>query len=235
VREIDDGLLVELRELVGQHAVIVMPGQHLTTDDEIRFAAKWGVPISRPGRSPLLALDSTERFRARPQGGGWHSDMSWASVTPYVTLLYGIRIPDVGGDTIIANECAAYESLPGQLRERISGMFAEHSHPNPPGSFAAGTTVHAVVRTIPETGRRALFVNPAFTQRIVGVGEDESRRLLWRLYRPATRPEVTYRHRWTPGDLLVWDNRCVLHYAIHDYTEPRLLHRITVQDPSAGK
>jgi taurine dioxygenase len=74
-----------------------------------------------------------------------------------------------------------------------------------------------------------VFVNPAFTQRICGLDEQRSRRTLWNLYRLATRPEVTYRHRWSAGDLLLWDNRCVLHYAIHDYTEPRLLHRITVQ------
>ena len=232
MRHVDDAALIELRQLVGQHGVIVVPGQQLTTDDEIRFASKWGVPIARPGRSALLALDSTERPGSRPQGGGWHSDMSWASVTPYATLLYGVTIPDVGGDTIIANECAAYDSLPEQLRERIAGLTAEHRHPNPPGKFAAGATSHPVVRVIPESGRRALFVNPAFTQQILGVNADEGRRLLWRLYRYATRPEVTYRHHWVPGDLLVWDNRCVLHYAIHDHSEPRLLHRITVQDPS---
>ncbi len=229
MRKVDDAVLVELRQLVGQHAVIVIPGQQLSTDDEIGFASRWGLPISLPGRSPVLTLDSTEARRAPPQGGGWHSDMSWAQATPYVTQLYGITIPALGGDTIIANECAAYDSLPDHLRERIIGLSAEHCHPNPPGRFASGVAVHPMVRVIPESGRRALFVNPAFTQRIVGLTEDESRRLLWMLYRFATRPEVTYRHRWTPGDLVVWDNRCVLHYAIHDYTEPRLLHRVTVQ------
>jgi taurine dioxygenase len=115
----------------------------------------------------------------------------------------------------------------------VEGLSAEHRHPKPPGPFAVGTAVHTVVRVIPETGRHALFVNPAFTQRLCGIEEEPSRRILWQLYRVATRPEVTYRHQWKPNDLLVWDNRCVLHYAIHDYRESRLLHRITVQDHDA--
>jgi taurine dioxygenase len=233
-RTIDDATFAKLRILVGQHAAVVLPGQQLSADDEIAFASRWGVPHARPGRSPIIGLDSTDTRRAQPQGGGWHSDLSWAPSTPYATLLYALTIPDVGGDTILANQCAAYDALPEQLRQRVDGLSAEHRHPNPPGKFAEGTSVHPVVRVIPESGRRALFVNPAFTQRLCGIDENQSRRLLWQLYRIATRPEVTYRHHWTPGDVLVWDNRCVLHYAIHDYTEPRLMHRITVHAPNAA-
>ena len=231
VRTIDDATVGELRDLVAQYAVVILPGQRLDTEDEVGFASRWGVPHARPGRSPILGLDSTDTRRARPQGGGWHSDMSWARETPYATFLYALTIPDVGGDTIFANQCAAYDSLPERLRPQIEGRSAEHRHPNPPGRFAGGTVVHPIVRVIPESGRSALFVNPAFTQQICDMSEEASRRVLWQLYRVATRPEVTYRHRWTTGDLVVWDNRCVLHYAIHDYTEPRLLHRITVHEP----
>lgn len=234
VRTVDDDTLSELRGLVGQHAALVLPAQHLNSEDEVTFASRWGVPHALPGRSPVIALDSTESRRGRPQRGGWHSDMSWAPATPYATFLYALTIPGVGGDTIIANQCAAYDALPDAVRELVESRAAEHHHPNPPGRFAVGTVVHPIVRVIPESGRSALFVNPAFTQRICGVSDQESRRLLWQLYRAATRPEVTYRHRWTAGDLLVWDNRCVLHYAIHDYTEPRLMHRITVREPTAA-
>jgi len=229
VRAVDDTTMGELRDLVARHAVVVLPRQHLEPEDEIAFASRWGVPHSRPGHSPIIALDSTDTRRDRPRGGGWHSDMSWAPTTPYATLLHALTIPDVGGDTIIANQCAAYDSLPDRLRSQIEGRSAEHRHPNPPGRFAAGTVVHPIVRVIPETGHRALFVNPAFTQRICDMSEPESRRVLWQLYRFATRPEVTYRHCWSAGDLVVWDNRCVVHYAIHDYTDPRLMHRITVK------
>jgi taurine dioxygenase len=233
VRTTDDETISALRRLVGQHAALVLPGQQLTRGDEETFASRWGTPQVLGGRSPIVTLDSTQSRRARPQGGAWHSDMSWAPETPYATFLYALTIPDVGGDTIVANQCAAHEALPGELRERIADLSAEHHHPDPPGRFASGTAIHPVVRLIPESGRRALFVNPAFTRRICGMDEQASRRLLWNLYRLATRPEATYRHRWTPGDLLIWDNRCVLHYAIHDYTEPRLLHRITVQPNSS--
>jgi taurine dioxygenase len=229
VRTINDQTVSALRRLVAEHAALVLPGQELTRDDEEAFASRWGTPNTFGGRSPIVTLDSTQPRRARSQGGAWHSDMSWAPETPYATFLYALTIPEVGGDTIVANQCAAYDALPDELRERIADLSAEHHHPNPPGRFASGTTIHPVVRRIPESGRRALFVNPAFTRRICGIDEQQSRRLLWNLYRLATRPEVTYRHRWTPGDLLIWDNRCVLHYAIHDYSDPRLLHRITVQ------
>ena len=229
VRAVDDDTIGELRRLVARHGVLVLPGQELTGADEEAFAARWGTPHAVGGRSPVVTLDSTKSRRARPQGGAWHSDMSWAPETPYATFLYALTIPHVGGDTIFANQCAAYDALPDERRDQLADLSAEHRHPNPPGRFASGTAIHPVVRCIPESGRRALFVNPAFTRRICGVDEPRSRRLLWNLCRLATRPEITYRHRWTPGDLLVWDNRGVLHYAIHDYTEPRLLHRITVR------
>ena len=235
IRTVDDETIGALRRFVGQHAAVVLPGQQLSRDDEVAFASRWGIPHGFGGRSPIVALDSTQSRRSRPQGGAWHSDMSWAPETPYATFLYALTIPEVGGDTIVANQCAAFDALPGELRDRIADLSAEHHHPNPPGRRASATAIHPVVRHIPENGRRSLFVNPAFTRRICGMDEPASRRLLWNLYRLATRPEVTYRHRWTPGDLLIWDNRCVLHYAIHDYTEPRLLHRITVQDPSATR
>jgi taurine dioxygenase len=227
VRAVDDDDMTTLRGLVGEHVALVLPEQHLTKAEHAAFAARWGVPDAFPGRSPVTPIDSEHR-RAEQQFGGWHSDRSWAQDTPYVTLLHAVTIPDVGGDTLVANQCAAYDLLPPSLAQRIASLTAEHRHPNPPGRFASGSSVHPVLRVIPETGCRALFVNPAFTRRICDVSDEESRRLLFRLYNLATRPEVTYRHRWSPGDLLVWDNRCALHYAVHDYDEPRVMHRVTV-------
>ena len=229
VRDIDDEAVAELRALVGEHCAVVLPGQHLTNDDEIAFAARWGRPHARPGHSGVATIDAEQR--PSKTSGAWHSDMSWAPVTPYATFLHAVTIPPVGGDTMFANQYAAYESLPEQLRQRISGLTAEHRHPNPPGRFAAGSSTHPLVRTIPETGRTALFVNPAFVRRIEGLDEVESRKLLFMLMRFATRPEVTYRHQWSPGDLLVWDNRSTLHYAVADYDEPRVMHRVTVREP----
>ncbi len=240
VEGVDDAMMAELKRLLGLHVVLVFPGQHLDPDAQIAFATRWGVPHQLPGTSGVATLDSTERADRRPRANAWHSDMSWARETPYVTLLQGVTIPSVGGDTIFANQCAAYDSLPEQLRTRVDGISAEHERPEGTARrrgmlrAAPGPSVHPVVRTIPETGRRALFVNPAFTRRVCGLDERAGQQLLRQLAWFATRPEVCYRHRWTTGDLVVWDNRCALHYAVADYDEPRLMRRVTVRDPALG-
>jgi taurine dioxygenase len=231
VRHLDGPALAWLRRLVDDHSVVVLRGQHLTPQDEIAFAARWGVPIGAPNRSPIVELDSPALTKGR-QFGGWHSDMSWSATPPYVSSLYALVVPSVGGDTLFANQCAAYAALPTPLRERIENLRAVHRHPDPPGRFATGRVVHSVAPTIPGTGRRTLFVNPVFTEAIDAVDEQQSRRLLMRLFVHATRPEFTYRHRWSVGDLIVWDNRTTIHYAVADYRERRVMHRITVHRPA---
>jgi len=231
VRHLDASTVAWLRGLVDDHSVVVLRGQHLTPEEEIAFACRWGVPIGAPNRSPIVELDSPALTKGR-QFGGWHSDMSWSPMPPYVSLLYALVVPAVGGDTLFANQCAAYAALPSPLRDRIDNLRAVHRHPDPPGRFAAGRSVHSIAPTIPDTGRRAIFVNPVFTAAIEAIDEQQSRRLLWRLFVHATRPEFTYRHRWSVGDLLVWDNRTTIHYAVADYRERRVMHRITVRQPA---
>jgi taurine dioxygenase len=164
-------------------------------------------------------------------------------------VLFGDTIPEVGGDTLYASMRAAYEALSPSMQEFLGGLTAIHSassayDPKTTGdakyrgeaaiSYTFSERIyeeveHPVVRTHPETGKRGLFVNPMFTQRIAQLSQDESEALLAFLYRHATRPEFTCRVRWRPGSLVIWDNRCTQHYAIDDYPDhERVMYRVTV-------
>ena len=155
-------------------------------------------------------------------------------------MLHAQRIPSSGGDTGYANQHLAYESLDRASRDKRR-MFRRHLATQKElvglNAFHVGKgfgehvpdSVHPVVRTHDETGRKALYVNPEFTSHIVDVSEHESERLLWPLWLHAITEEFTYRHRWSTGDLVIWDNRAVMHTAILDYEEPRSMSRIVIQ------
>jgi taurine dioxygenase len=165
------------------------------------------------------------------------------------SILYAIEIPPVGGDTLFASMAAAYDALSPSMRKRLRGLRAVHDFAvAAPASYSPevieqgdfdgrNRCLHPVVVTHPETGRRALFVNPGFTSHLQGFSREESRALLSFLYRHATRPEFVYRHRWRERDLLLWDNRCLMHYAVADYEGKgdRHMHRTTViAEPPVG-
>jgi taurine dioxygenase len=176
-------------------------------------------------------------------GGIWHSDTAYLPSPPMATMLVAREVPPVGGDTLFANMYAAYESLAPETRDSIDALRAVNSSALADVSKtredrirergATDTEVfeaeHPVVRTHPETGRRALYVNPAHTARFVGRTEDESAPLLQELFAHATRPEHTCRFRWEVGSLALWDNRCTWHNPMNDYHgHTRILHRITL-------
>jgi taurine dioxygenase len=181
--------------------------------------------------------------RARA-GNYWHSDVSFREHPAAASLLYAIEIPASGGDTMFANMYRAYETLSEGMQRILDGVRAVHDF-----AVAAATSgtyrpdqledsdfdgrnrcVHPVVIGHPETGRKALFVNPGFTAGLHGFAADESAAVLRFLFDHATRPEVVYRHRWAKNDLVVWDNRCLMHYAVADYdgVGDRYMHRATV-------
>jgi taurine dioxygenase len=144
-------------------------------------------------------------------------------------------VPALGGDTAFADQHVAYDSLSDGLRHVLDGLHAVHASSDfarvvGKDPKAAPRAVHPVVRTHPDTGRKALYLCRAFTERFEDMTRSESRGLLEFLFERSVRPDFTWRHRWSAGDLVLWDNRSLLHYAIHDHgDEPRLLHRITVQ------
>lgn len=235
--------------------VIVFRDQRLSPDAHESFSARFG-PLKGhvlkqyllPGRQFTLVLSNKkvngEAVGLEDAGRYWHSDVSYEDVPPMASMLYGLEIPPTGGDTLFANQYAAYTNLPQALKDRIAGLKARHVFnygkiQAEPGSARKPLTeeqqkqlagaVHPVVRTHPESGRKALYVSPGFTVAIEGLAADESKSLLQELIGYATAPEVIYRHVWKPFDAVLWDNRCLMHHATtYDPTYTRHMHRTTI-------
>jgi taurine dioxygenase len=251
---LDDATMEQLRAAFLTHLVLVFPGQgHITQAEHVAFSRLWGPVQVMPGRHlpghPEL-IEIAQRH-GTPVGIGnpqalahesarlartdiWHSDQSYEPHPAIGSLLLAREIPSAGGDTMFANQYAAYETLSPGMQRMLRGLRAIHSGE---GYYRitgldpadAPVTPQPVVRTHPETGRLALFVNRIWTTHFEDMTVEESRQLLEYLYAHAVEPCFTFRHRWQLGDLLMWDNRCVQHYAVHDYgDETRVMHRATV-------
>ena len=222
------------------HHVLVFRDQRITPDEHVRFSQRFGplqIHVQRKfqlaGHPPVLVV-SNIRENGQPIGLGdaghfWHSDLSYKERPSLGSLLHAQELPSEGGDTLFADQHAAYEALPSALKARIDKMQAEHSYlarydelrarnPWRPALTQAQIdevrpVIHPVVRTHPETGRKALFVSEHFNTRILGLAESDSRLLLQELFAASTQPRLQYRHRWQPHDLVFWDNRSVVHLA----------------------
>lgn len=254
-REPDAALADRLRALLWEHQVLVFPGQFLDIPAQKRLTEVFGslqvVPYVTPSAEDpavIAVLKEADERRISVFGGDWHSDFSFLEQPPAGSLLSAVEVPPFGGDTLWSSQVAAWETLPEELRAQVRGRRAIHSGAPygrkaaaPPGGGLSRSigitrgdpeadreTLHPLVRRHPESGSEALFVNPIYTRGIEGLAAAEAAALLDRLYRHATRPDFTCRHRWRAGDLVIWDNRTTLHYAINDYDgHRRLLHRTT--------
>lgn len=222
------------------HHVLVFRNQRITPQQQIDFSRRFGslqVHVLRqfqlPGHPEVLVVSNIVE-NGQPIGLGdaghyWHSDLSYKERPSLGSLLHAQELPDEGGDTLFANMHLAWDTLPTSLRRAVLGRRAEHSYLakyeelrqrspwRPKLSEAQVAEVapveHPVVRTHPETGRKALFVSEHFTTRIVGLPDDESRDLLAQLFAHSVLPEHLYRHRWQAHDMVFWDNRSVMHLA----------------------
>ena len=247
---LDDQVVEEIHRAFLDHHVLFFRNQELTPEAQMAFGRRFGELGTHPfvaGRSdhPEVIELVTEPDDKVNFGGGWHTDVTFLEEPDLGSILYAVEVPPYGGDTLFADQQAAYEALPEATRVKLDGLVALHS-PVPQygvGGYstqsrsmqttnADGTdraTRHPVVRTHPETGRKGLYVNRAFTIGIDGMPPDESARLLEKLFAQATREAFTCRFRWRPGSLAMWDNRCVQHYALHDYKGwRRHMRRITI-------
>lgn len=188
--------------------------------------------VTRPQRSvPEIFVISNVSENGEPIGAlgngelTFHSDLSYLPLPGSLSIVHAVEVPREGGDTQWANAYAAYDALPVELKERVVGLKAVHRH----GEEAQNPDVpasHPIVRTHPETKRRAMFVSPQFTRYIESMPRDESDALLNELLRHVTRPEFVWTHKWRPGDLVVWDNRCTMHRReAFNPTERRILKR----------
>lgn len=178
------------------------------------------------------------RITKIPAGAFWHSDLSYEENPSDAIFLYATHLPSQGGDTMVANMCLAYETLPHNLKQKIDGLTATHRW----GWNTGGGTpklseeqekthpdvIHPVVRSHPRTGRSVLYVNPGYTMKINELEWDESQDLLDKLFTHALKPEFQYRHHWQLGSMIGLDNRASMHCAVNDYTEPRQMLRMIV-------
>ncbi|WP_432585147.1 TauD/TfdA family dioxygenase [Streptomyces sp. HD1123-B1] len=244
--ELDPALFTDINAALLEHKALIFRGQQLDDAAQLRFASLFGelttahptVP-SVDGQPSILPVDAEEGIRANR----WHTDVTFVRTPPKVSTLRGIVVPPYGGNTLIANAAAAYRDLPEPLRHLADSLWAVHTneydYAEPPRSeraaehrrrFVSRTyrTAHPVVRVHPESGERGLFIG-GFAQSFLGLGPSESRDLLRILQSYVVRPENIVRVAWSPGDVVVFDNRITQHYAPDDYGDlPRLLHRATV-------
>ena len=230
-----------LQQAHWQHHVLVFRDQRITPSQHVAFSRRWGplqIHVLRQfqlaGHPEILQVSNIRDAQGNPEGLGdagqlWHSDLSYKEVPSLGSLLHAQELPSEGGDTLFADQHAAYDALPDALKKQLEGLEAEHSYllhyetmraksPWRPKLTQAQINevkpaVHPVVTTHPGNGRKALFVSEHFTSRIVGLPEDESRDLLAQLFAHSTQPQFVYRHQWQPHDLVFWDNRSVLHLA----------------------
>jgi len=236
---IDDATCEQLQRAFLEHHVLVFRDQKLLPEQQIAFGERWGELHIHPivphleGHPPILPIDNHGKRRTITEV--WHSDVTFEERPPMASLLYALEVPEAGGDTLFANQHAVYDRLSPGLQRMLEGLRAVHSGRGLASATGKGEQwklhgrTHPVVRTHPETGRKALFVNSAFTIGFEDMTAEESRPLLAWLCRQAVTPDVTMRHRWRKGDLVMWDNRSVQHYAIHDYGDAqRRMHRVTV-------
>ncbi len=234
-----DGQFAEIWTAFATHSVLVFPDQHLSVEEHEAFGARWGeFSVSpyvtylddHPGVLPL-----TNRGKAHTVTENWHSDSTFLPSPPAATILSAREVP-LGGDTMWSNQYLAYDSLSEGMKALLEGVRAEFAGTRLAGLVGSTDDIpcslHPVVRTHPETGRRSLYVgHPGDTmRRFEGMTTAESLPLITFLYEHSTNPDRIYRHRWSAGDVVMWDNRCTMHYAIHDYGEQtRLLHRISIK------
>jgi len=239
------------------HHVLVFRGQRITPQQQIDFSRRFGPlqihvlhQFQLPGHPEILVVSNIVE-NGKPIGLGdaghyWHSDLSYVPQPSLGSMLHAQELPAEGGDTLFADMHLAWDTLPAALKRAVEGRQAEHSYlakyeelrrrspwrPKLSDEQVAQVkpVLHPVVRTHPETGRKALFVNEHFTTRIDGLPEDESRKLLAQLFAHSVQPGHVYRHRWQPHDMVFWDNRSVMHLAAGcpDHLRRRL-NRTTIE------
>lgn len=239
VRSLDDLGWRQINELFLQYRVLAFPDQDLAPDELMGFAARWGQLVRHPyagmkAYPDVIQLKNVGKSKDINQH--WHSDMTYNPAPPKLTMLYALEAPDIGGDTAFSNQVLAYQGLSEGLRRVVDDLVAEHSAASLAAVYKADggeapRATHPVVRTHDETGERALYVCRAFTKKFVGWRKKESEALLDYLYAHSVSPEFQGRHQWHKGDLVMWDNRCLLHYAVHDHADdqPRKIHRVQVE------
>jgi taurine dioxygenase len=253
ITDVDQETYVEIHQAFLNHSVIFFRDQDLTPETQMAFGRLFG-PLNR--HSYVKGMDDyPDVFRIVKEptdvhhfGNAWHSDLAYEEKPALATILYGIDVPEVGGDTMFTSLYAAYDALSDGMKRMLADLRIVFTNANTYGKdatrFKAGVardmTVaqapeekevqHPIVRTHPETGRKALYLSTTHFSRIEGMSKAESQPLLDQLAKHAVRPDFTCRFKWRPGSIAMWDNRCTMHYAVNDFPEARrIMQRVTLQ------
>ena len=223
----EDAAMIE--SLLHEHLVLFFPDQHLNVESHVAFGRFFGPLDAHPNLNNPFT-QHPEIFELAASHGGladeWHSDISFQQHPAMISILNMVRCPPVGGDTLWASAYAAFEALSPPLQELCEGLTALHDAA--PHAKPELTAIHPVVRTHPVTHKKALFVNEHFTRRIVEMSHTESKVLLNYLTDWIAKPRFTVRYKWTAGTIAMWDNRCTQHFVLSDFTEQRVIQRVTV-------
>jgi alpha-ketoglutarate-dependent taurine dioxygenase len=241
VRSLDDDEMAEIRRANDDHLVVFFRDQELTPAELETFTARWGEFGDDPYLKGMDEHPHVVRVRKEADekvplvfGGAWHSDWSFQTTPPAYTILFGVDVPDHGGDTLWANMYLATEYASETFRSLLRSLDAVHS---PAMGYGPGATHnelienmdieygergtethrHPMIRRHPRTGRETLFVNPVYTVGINGMREEEAQAILGQIHEVATNPVHLCRFRWEPGSMAVWDNRCTMHLPLGDY------------------
>jgi taurine dioxygenase len=250
---VDEVVQARLNRAFVDYSVLVFRGQHLTPKQLLEAVGLFGEPFPQHNsrfalpECPLVHYISNQDFypdgRRYIPGEGYHTDHSNAPRPPKATVLHAVSLPDRGGDTQYVDMRLAYDELPQETKCRLEELKAIHVYQSRHSarklielssasrSRVPDAVAHPIVRTHPESGRKAIYINPIRTEGIVGMPEKEAQALLADLLEHATQPRYQYRHQWRPGDLIMWDNRSLLHKANGDYDmkQLRYLYRIMLQ------
>lgn len=257
LKDIDAAGFAAVRQAWVAHSVLLFRNQALSDDDLIAFSRRLGgldhAPVQEHGQTvvagrPELYVVSNVLVDGKPIGSlgageaVWHTDMSFLSAPPKASLLYGLEIPPSGGDTWFADMYAAFDRLPAELQRRATGLRVKHDGTYNSGGFLrqgvtptddpreAPGTLHPLVCTHPESGRRMLYLGRRRMAWIEGLDLAASEALLDEIWAHATDPAITWRHRWQVGDLVMWDNRCTMHRRDpFDAAARRVMHRTQVK------
>jgi taurine dioxygenase len=248
--QLDEEIFAEIHHAFMENLVIFFRDQTITPDQQVAFSARFAPIGYYPFLKGLPDHPAVIEVRKEPEdelnfGGVWHTDTAYLAKPPMGSVLYAKETPKNGGDTMFANLYLAYETLSDPMKAMLDGRKAVNSSRK--GDAAAGRqksvdenpkdasdvqteSTHPALRTHPETGRQALYVNRGHTVCFEGATPEESAPILEYLFEHQIRPEFTCRFQWAPGSIAIWDNRCALHYPLNDYHgQRRVMHRVTME------
>ena len=247
--DLDPGVVEKIYQALINNLMIVFHDQDLSGKNHLSIAEQFG-EVDKPHliyphvkKFPQVMLLENDGDKL-PNTNDWHTDLTYYPNPPFASILHARKIPETGGDTLWASMYAAYDALPNTIKTEIADKKAIHD----PGTFrndflgedidvdalnerlgSVGSAVHPMVKTHPTSGKKYLYVNRSFTCQVLGYGTQHSERLLNYLFDHINQPEFQIRHRWSQGDVVMWDNRVTQHYAVADYApHHRRMHRVTI-------